>query len=887
VTSRVTTPTARRVTGDGVSGGSGLLPGFTKLGVALANPSWLATAGNRGPYFPRLFENDLHRSVLSSLPTDRFSILYSSDHGTTTGYIGRADTDSIETIPWTDSGAAVLTGADQLETPFPIYDAAQEKVLVYFHDQSNPYKFGFQNTQLYTTEDLDSFSYQNEIGSNVKHSGYAQVIGSGNFWVMRSIGDDGSVFADALWYGTSPDRLNAWPLLLPPGQATILPPTKQTSGTPFVFQYGGKLWRLTTRTVRPQSSTTHEAFIAYQVASDGYTPLSGYQDLILPGGTDDADRYLIETAAAYVVDGTLYILYIGQNTAGENSIMLAKGNADEPTQTSFLLPVNSSGKIARSAARTLEVDWVGSDGIIPDATATVVSGTNNSTAFLHGYELRTGSGSAQDIAWDFPAVQPTTDGDLEFSLNGISASTLSHENGYGFEIGLLDDLASPTDGFFLDWSVGTNGTLHTFADGVEDTENLRSIDFWVNTAFRDLHANISFRVSENGERVTLFLNDSPAYSADISSSVTWGSNVKPYIRIKTGSTHADEFFLRFERLMIQRQGSGTDAIIEDIRAFENFPASFSCVASGGSSYQWQKRDRATKGSWLNVSGATSSVLSFANVSRYDAEYEYRCVVDGSVSSNRAFMFVSPESDIINWMDLSRAYNMQGATGNARIPTTAVVRCDCQVRSSPFYRQLTVANQPTIGSTTYNGRKSVVFDGNDTVENATTLVIGDTTETWFCVFKRAAGASRGDVYQSGSSTQKILYTADDSTLQIYAGTILAGTADVTELGVATAVFNGSSSIVRWNGTEIATGNAGTRSSSAGQYLGGRSSESPLDGEICEVIRFRGVLPIEKIQAEEAALMAKWGIGSAVSTDSLLLEDGDGLLLETGDKLLLEA
>jgi len=158
-------------------------------------------------------------------------------------------------------------------------------------------------------------------------------------------------------------------------------------------------------------------------------------------------------------------------------------------------------------------------------------------------------------------------------------------------------------------------------------------------------------------------------------------------------------------------------------------------------------------------------------------------------------------------------------------------------------QTTTANMPkiydgTTGVVTENGKPTVDFDGSDdnftsTISNITqsfdvyTVHNFNTTPT---ATQRLYDSDNGGRITRGSNS-----TANNFA---FAGTVLSWSPQQTGQVQETTVYNGASSLVRVNGTQTASGDAGTNSTGTDFVIGADKTASSqfIDGQIQEFIIF---------------------------------------------------
>ena len=117
-------------------------------------------------------------------------------------------------------------------------------------------------------------------------------------------------------------------------------------------------------------------------------------------------------------------------------------------------------------------------------------------------------------------------------------------------------------------------------------------------------------------------------------------------------------------------------------------------------------------------------------------------------------------------------------------------------------------------------------------------------------------SRAD--DGDANVQLRINQGDDEGWGVFAGDALDSNDD-TVPAIVTIIGDGSSSSVRVNGSEVASGNAGTNNWESLGVFGRDGGSNLLDGDIGEVIPFNVDLAAENaLSDEEQRLSDKWGI-----------------------------
>lgn len=550
------------------------LPDFSKQGSVLSTPAWLSGVSNK-LIFPRIIDNDAYRSTLTGLPAERFSMLFSSDHSSGTGYIGRADSDDWAG-PWTDSGAAILSGANQRETPHPVYDPLNDRVNVYVHDQSSTVTNGSQASRLFTSSTLatSSFTDQGEVFPYGHHTGYAQVYWDSTNSLFRSnhIMNANEAFFNA--HSTSADgETFTQGRMVTYLQQHIAGYGKCLDGAPFTFQHSGQWYMLATLRTLPRindAPANASAIVAYPIVSQSdLRATGGYYTLVTPSvTTTDPDYRLTNYSSIYEESGTLYLFYSGRNNAGDQFICLATSSVGSASQTTPLIAPETDGTIDIGTATTV-FDWDAANDAFPtaDLTMTAASGSDNSNQSVGNYyEMKYGSGSAQDLRLTGDTTfDPRDHETLEFEITGLIFDSGDSESNYSIQVGMVNSITTFTRGVLINWAndtapssatswgrllvrsgSGTNvSTTATYSiPWIDPNTNLSE---WMRTQ----PLKVTFRTQEYGDKLVVLVDDAVVLVRDLSTDgLTWASGIFPYLRIFSGGTHP-QFYARFTRMSVK------------------------------------------------------------------------------------------------------------------------------------------------------------------------------------------------------------------------------------------------------------------------------------------------------------------------------------------------
>jgi Pectate lyase superfamily protein len=178
-------------------------------------------------------------------------------------------------------------------------------------------------------------------------------------------------------------------------------------------------------------------------------------------------------------------------------------------------------------------------------------------------------------------------------------------------------------------------------------------------------------------------------------------------------------------------------------------------------------------------------------------------------------------------------------------------------------QATGANQPTFYKTTaaklINGLPAVWFDGTDDQMQNTSVptLVQPVTLVAVCAYTSFTDTPIVVADLTPASEVALASTAAPL-FEAYGGAVLsAGTPTNAATYIQVGVFNGANSLLRANGTALASGNAGSNGFQGGIILGASASISQwFTGAICHVILFPFALTVAQCQAVEAYLTNKW-------------------------------
>lgn len=544
-----------------------VLPAFAKQGS-------VATTASFQVYAPRLFDNDAHRDVLPGLPTDRWSLFLSTDHGV--GGIYRLDNDDITAHgSWSSIGSPVLS-ISSFETPQPLFDPVANRGLLYGHGSGSAATYGSQSTKVYSSNTFasGSFTYEAETFPYGHHTGYAQVRyadalfkayhmlnGGETFCNGYSSGVDGETFAlQGVWH-PSPQHVC--------GQGMTF------QGSPYTFQHGGQWYWLSILSTLPRLPgypANVTALVAVPIVSDtDFRPVGGYQTLLTPSVSSSDPDYRIKNGFDIVSDGgTLYLYYVGVDGSSQNHICCATSTVGDSPTTSPIWAPTLTGGIEQDETETVVLSWDAANDALPAGlTITANSGTNASSQSAGNYyELKTGSGSAQDLVIEVTDAVDVRDVETyEFSIDDLTLAQADEDDTH-IEFGIVDSLDSPTRGFRVLFNTAStseqNGRLLIYGGtGTPEVDTGSWFLPWCSVATnvaewrRFTPLKLSIRVHDFGKRLTFMLDDTVGFHRDIETDgVDWDAE-KPYFRLTTANSHP-EHWARFSTVAVKTYGTAPE-----------------------------------------------------------------------------------------------------------------------------------------------------------------------------------------------------------------------------------------------------------------------------------------------------------------------------------------
>ena len=251
------------------------------------------------------------------------------------------------------------------------------------------------------------------------------------------------------------------------------------------------------------------------------------------------------------------------------------------------------------------------------------------------------------------------------------------------------------------------------------------------------------------------------------------------------------------------------------------------------------------------------------------QYSPKIVTDSLVmcldaSNNKSYPTDLPvKNELVMWLDAADDTTFSYSSG------TVVSQWRDKSGLNNHVSQATVANQPS-RSTTKNSRKTLVFDGGDTLFNSGNVFPSNTTNyTKIAVVYQTSTATTGNVIgsrstTSGSDYRHTIYFGGLNFRMWHESDIVTSNISLSlnTLGIISATYVNSSGLgsVFLNGTASGTGTAANRNIVRDIEIGGLSGGNNYTGEICEVLVFSRVLSATELKQVHTYLGQKWGISN---------------------------
>lgn len=232
------------------------------------------------------------------------------------------------------------------------------------------------------------------------------------------------------------------------------------------------------------------------------------------------------------------------------------------------------------------------------------------------------------------------------------------------------------------------------------------------------------------------------------------------------------------------------------------------------------------------------------------------------SQNKSYPTDLPVKDnLILWLDAADDTTFSYSS------TTVVSQWRDKSGLNNHVSQSTVASQPN-RNVVKNSRKSVYFDGGDTLFNSGNVFPSPTTDyTKIAVVYQTSTATTGNVIgsrsgTSGSNYRHTIYFGGLNFRMWHDADIVTSSISLSlsTLGIISGTYVNSSGLasVFLNGTASGTGTATNRNIVQDIEIGGLNGGNNFTGEICEVLVFSKALSNLELKQVHTYLGQKWGI-----------------------------
>jgi len=223
-------------------------------------------------------------------------------------------------------------------------------------------------------------------------------------------------------------------------------------------------------------------------------------------------------------------------------------------------------------------------------------------------------------------------------------------------------------------------------------------------------------------------------------------------------------------------------------------------------------------------------------------------------------------DGTNW------YARSGSDEISAIPDSAIAQYDAQALSGNDGDGLSTwpdeignnditGGNPIIRDAGINGNRSLEFDGvNDSLDISFSTISQPNTIISVVEFGKSDTTEDSFIIDSESNSDHAVSQGRFGEQSIQAGSRLGGTAVTQDPILITGIFDGSNSVIKENGSQQNTGDAGNNGLtgiSVGINQSG-STDRMYQGYIGEIMVYESRLSSSEIDSEEQRLADKWGI-----------------------------
>lgn len=165
-------------------------------------------------------------------------------------------------------------------------------------------------------------------------------------------------------------------------------------------------------------------------------------------------------------------------------------------------------------------------------------------------------------------------------------------------------------------------------------------------------------------------------------------------------------------------------------------------------------------------------------------------------------------------------------------------------------------RPTYSLSAVNGRNAILFNGVDQKLVQSGFAISQPFTVFVVI--RPTSTAGFQVFWDSQSPRCSLFSSSGTALWYHAGSNQSASATVSANAnhIVTAIFNGASSALRFNKSDISTANPGSNGTGGNLTIGHGDASFPYSGYYCESIVYEGALSGPNIASVETELSLKW-------------------------------
>lgn len=203
--------------------------------------------------------------------------------------------------------------------------------------------------------------------------------------------------------------------------------------------------------------------------------------------------------------------------------------------------------------------------------------------------------------------------------------------------------------------------------------------------------------------------------------------------------------------------------------------------------------------------------------------------------------------------------LDGAGSPATVDGTAIGTWQDQSGNARHATQGTGAKRPVLKVGAQNGLAGVRFDGVNPLALDAAGVVVSQPDTILVVANISGLSATLHTLVDGITGRQIIRSGSATQYEIYAGTSVLAAGAATGARLFTAVFNGASSLLRVDRSQVAAGAAGANGTTGGIRLGlaQDNTTSPMLGDLLEVLYYNVSLSTTDRDNLETYLRTRWG------------------------------